>query len=92
MRVVGIRMCSVNAFVCSLSQVEIVTRLLDFITTEPAGADEKARFKYPNLACEILASGSWQIVDALVKPECQAKLWGVLDVEGEMHPLLGRLV
>lgn len=65
-------------------------RLLDYITKEPEEGDERARFKYPNLACEILASDSWQIVDVLTKPECQAKLWGMLDAEGDMHPLLGR--
>lgn len=73
-----------------LVKPEVMEELVDLITHEPPeDVDEKLRYKYPNIACEILTSDVQQINDTLVRSETlMAKLLGFLDNEPPLNPLL----
>ncbi|XP_037524345.1 serine/threonine-protein phosphatase 6 regulatory subunit 3 isoform X4 [Rhipicephalus sanguineus] len=73
-----------------LVKPEVMDELVDLITHEPPeDVDEKMRYKYPNIACEILTSDVQQINDTLVRSETlMAKLLGFLDNEPPLNPLL----
>lgn len=73
-----------------LIKPEVMDELVDLITHEPPEeVDEKLRYKYPNIACEILTSDVPQINDTLVRSETlMAKLLGFLDNEPPLNPLL----
>lgn len=73
-----------------LVKPEVMEELVDLITHEPPeDVDEKVRYKYPNVACEILTSDVPQINEALVRSEpLMAKLLGFLDNEPPLNPLL----
>lgn len=58
-----------DANLCSLSQPENIRTLLEYVVNEPSdGDDERIRFKYPNIAAEVLTSECWPIMDAMCKP------------------------
>lgn len=62
-----------------------------YITEEPAEEveDTKIRFKYPFLACEILASEVWAICDAFFQyPELLNDLFSYFEGESPLNPLL----
>uniref|UniRef100_A0A1E1XJF7 Putative sap family cell cycle dependent phosphatase-associated protein n=1 Tax=Amblyomma sculptum TaxID=1581419 RepID=A0A1E1XJF7_AMBSC len=73
-----------------LVKPEVMDELVELITNEPPeDVDEKLRYKYPNIACEILTSDVPQINDTLVRSETlMAKLLGFLDNEPPLNPLL----
>lgn len=73
-----------------LVKPEVMEELVDLITHEPPeDVDEKVRYKYPNVACEILTSDVPQINEALVRSEpLMDKLLGFLDNEPPLNPLL----
>lgn len=73
-----------------LVKPEVMDELVELITHEPPEeVDEKLRYKYPNIACEILTSDVPQINDTLVRSETlMAKLLGFLDNEPPLNPLL----
>lgn len=73
-----------------LIQPDIMDELIGLIINEPAeDIDEKLRYKYPNIACEILTSDVPQINEALVRSEAlMAKLLGFLETEPPLNPLL----
>ncbi|XP_070383086.1 serine/threonine-protein phosphatase 6 regulatory subunit 3 isoform X4 [Dermacentor albipictus] len=73
-----------------LVRPEVMEELVDLITHEPPeDVDEKMRYRYANIACEILTSDVQQINDTLVRSETlMARLLGFLDNEAPLNPLL----
>ncbi|XP_075696038.1 serine/threonine-protein phosphatase 6 regulatory subunit 1 isoform X2 [Rhinoderma darwinii] len=64
--------------------------LVTCITQEPpSDTDEKLRYKYPSVSCEILTADVTQINDALGEDESLLKrLYGFLQNEDDLNPLL----
>ncbi|KAJ8373464.1 hypothetical protein SKAU_G00040440 [Synaphobranchus kaupii] len=73
-----------------LSQDQCMQELVTFITREPPeDMEEKIRFKYPNVACELLTSDASQINDKLGGDESLLEtLYGFLEQEPPLNPLL----
>lgn len=71
-------------------QPETLKKLLYYITVEPEETDTTNRkFKYPFLACEILASEIWAICDAMYNnPGLLDDLYAYFENEAPLHPLL----
>lgn len=67
-----------------------MTTLVNSITEEPpCDVDEKIRFKYPNISCEILTADVSQITDALGEDETLLnKLYNFLLTDNTLNPLL----
>eukprot|EP00052_Salpingoeca_macrocollata_P008976 m.70745 g.70745 ORF g.70745 m.70745 type:complete len:777 (+) comp16860_c0_seq1:165-2495(+) len=73
-----------------LKKPEHMAKLVDFVVTEPSDdVLDKTRFKYPNLACEILSSDIADIALAVSSEENFNKIWAMLDRPPPLHPLLG---
>uniref|UniRef100_UPI00398E8456 serine/threonine-protein phosphatase 6 regulatory subunit 3-like isoform X3 n=1 Tax=Pristiophorus japonicus TaxID=55135 RepID=UPI00398E8456 len=76
--------------------VEFLTRPLNMealvtcITLEPSDdMDEKVRYKYPNISCEILTADVTQVNDALGEDESLlSRLYGFLQNDSVLNPLL----
>uniref|UniRef100_A0A672FGX5 Protein phosphatase 6, regulatory subunit 3 n=1 Tax=Salarias fasciatus TaxID=181472 RepID=A0A672FGX5_SALFA len=64
--------------------------LVTFITQEPStDVEEKVKYKYPNISCELLTSDVSQINDRLGEDEkLLMKLYGFLQNEHPLNPLL----
>ncbi|KAK2838308.1 hypothetical protein Q7C36_013122 [Tachysurus vachellii] len=64
--------------------------LVGFITQEPSdNVEEKIKYKYPNISCELLTSDVGQINDRLGEDESLlVKLYGFLQNEPPLNPLL----
>ncbi|XP_051846027.1 serine/threonine-protein phosphatase 6 regulatory subunit 1 isoform X3 [Antechinus flavipes] len=64
--------------------------LVDWVTQEPpAVGDERLRYKYPSVSCEILTSDVPQINDALAEDEALLdRLYGFLQNRDPLNPLL----
>nr|XP_046153178.1 serine/threonine-protein phosphatase 6 regulatory subunit 2-like isoform X6 [Oncorhynchus gorbuscha] len=73
-----------------LSQDHCMTELVNLITTEPpADLEEKSRFKFPNIACELLTSDVSLINDKLGGDESLLEtLYHFLEQELPLNPLL----
>uniref|UniRef100_A0A667Z6Y5 Protein phosphatase 6 regulatory subunit 2 n=1 Tax=Myripristis murdjan TaxID=586833 RepID=A0A667Z6Y5_9TELE len=73
-----------------LSQDHCMQELLHLITTEPpAGVDEMKRFKYPNIACELLTCDVGVINDKLGNEETMLEtLYSFLEQPSPLNPLL----
>lgn len=73
-----------------LTEPQSLQKLLDYITVEPdPEADNKRKFKYPFLACEILASDVWTICDAMYqKEELLDQLYTYFEQEPPLNVLL----
>jgi len=72
-----------------LSAPENVKQLLDYVTREPAGAiDDRQRFKFPNVASEILTTDTQGIMQVVCQEESLDQIWGMLDAPAPMNPLL----
>ncbi|XP_041110494.1 serine/threonine-protein phosphatase 6 regulatory subunit 2-like isoform X2 [Polyodon spathula] len=73
-----------------LSQDQCMEDLVTLITREPpTDIDEKIRFKYPNVACELLTSDVNQINDKLGGDESLLEmLYRFLEQEPPLNPLL----
>uniref|UniRef100_A0A8C8G476 Protein phosphatase 6, regulatory subunit 2a n=1 Tax=Oncorhynchus tshawytscha TaxID=74940 RepID=A0A8C8G476_ONCTS len=73
-----------------LSQDHCMTELVNLITTEPpADLEEKSRFKFPNIACELLTSDVSLINDKLGGDESLLEtLYHFLEQEPPLNPLL----
>ncbi|KAG9318917.1 SIT4 phosphatase-associated protein-domain-containing protein [Chiua virens] len=58
-------------------RVDVLKRLLGYVTGEIEGAEEKGRFKYPYVATEVLCSEIWSIVETCVNhsDELLAPFW-----------------
>ena len=75
---------------CSLTQQSVLEELVSLVVTEPSiDVNEKVRFKYANLACEILTSDVAAINDALVSNEdLLNKLYNFIENQNCLNPLL----
>ncbi|XP_040288329.1 serine/threonine-protein phosphatase 6 regulatory subunit 1 isoform X3 [Bufo bufo] len=73
-----------------LVQPQHMEELVTCITLEPPGdVDEKLRYKYPSVSCEILTADVTQINDALGEDESLLKrLYSFLQNEDDLNPLL----
>lgn len=73
-----------------LIEADSLKTLLSYITQEPdEDADQKRKFKYPFLACEILASEVWALCDAFYQQEgLLQELYSFLDKEPPLNPML----
>ncbi|XP_046844304.1 serine/threonine-protein phosphatase 6 regulatory subunit 3-like isoform X2 [Xenia sp. Carnegie-2017] len=73
-----------------LTRKEILEEMVDLIVMEPdEEVEDKLRYKYPNVACEILTSDVQIIVEKLAENEVLLdKLWQFLDTEKTLNPLL----
>lgn len=69
---------------------QTLRKLLYYITTEAdEEADAKRKFKYPFLACEILASEVWAICDAMYQHDgLLDELYGYFEKDPPLNPLL----
>lgn len=72
-----------------LSQEDTFNRMLEYVITEPSGSPEDMnRFKYPNVASEILTADSCpEIYEQLCNEEILNKIWGMLDQAAPLNPL-----
>lgn len=68
--------------------------LVTLITTEPpADLDEKLRFLYPNVACEILTSDMASLKSRMVEePAIMNKLFGFFEQKTQLNPLLASFI
>ncbi|XP_071942645.1 serine/threonine-protein phosphatase 6 regulatory subunit 3-like isoform X2 [Antedon mediterranea] len=73
-----------------LTRTDIMQEMLTMVTEEPEeDVEEKLRYKHPNMACELLSSDVYQIVDKLADTESLSnQLWSFLDKESPLNPLL----
>ncbi|XP_056137140.1 serine/threonine-protein phosphatase 6 regulatory subunit 2 [Lampris incognitus] len=73
-----------------LSQDHCMQEMLHFITTEPpTGVEEMKRFKYPNIACELLTCDVGLINDKLGNEEpLLESLYAFLEQPSPLNPLL----
>ncbi|XP_038123730.1 serine/threonine-protein phosphatase 6 regulatory subunit 2a [Cyprinodon tularosa] len=73
-----------------LSQDHCMQELVSLITTEPpTDLEEKSRFKFPNIACELLTSDVSVINDKLGGDESLLEtLYKFLDQDSPLNPLL----
>ncbi|XP_020648358.1 serine/threonine-protein phosphatase 6 regulatory subunit 1 isoform X1 [Pogona vitticeps] len=73
-----------------LVQPEHMEALVTCVTEEPPGdVDERVRYKYPSVSCEILTSDVTQINDALGEDESLLRrLYSFLQTSGILNPLL----
>ena len=74
-------------FIVTADNMDLMVKM---ITVEPEDEeDEKAKYKYPNTACELLTSDVQQITDALAgSEELVIRLYSFLDGEKPLNPLL----
>ncbi|XP_027885676.1 serine/threonine-protein phosphatase 6 regulatory subunit 3 isoform X3 [Xiphophorus couchianus] len=73
-----------------LLRAQCMEDLVTFITQEPsADVEEKVKYKYPNISCELLTSDVSQINDRLGEDEMLLmKLYGFLKNDPPLNPLL----
>ncbi|RZC37515.1 serine/threonine-protein phosphatase 6 regulatory subunit 3, partial [Asbolus verrucosus] len=73
-----------------LLKPEMMEELVSLITREPSPElDERIRFKYPNIACELLTSDVPAINERLASDEVLLdKLYSFLECEPPLNPLL----
>mmetsp|Transcript_3596 Transcript_3596/g.8907 ORF Transcript_3596/g.8907 Transcript_3596/m.8907 type:complete len:690 (-) Transcript_3596:1282-3351(-) len=71
-----------------LSQPETIKTLLSYIVDGTESDDLLEKFKYPNVAAEVLTCECWPIMDAISQPEALEYLWKVLDKPAPLNPLL----
>uniref|UniRef100_A0A8C4RB07 Protein phosphatase 6, regulatory subunit 3 n=1 Tax=Eptatretus burgeri TaxID=7764 RepID=A0A8C4RB07_EPTBU len=73
-----------------LVQPQAMEELVQLITLEPANSlEEKTRYKYPNVACELLTADVSQINDKLGEDEALlGRLYAFLEQSPPLNPLL----
>lgn len=76
--------------ISSLHRAEIIDELVALITTEPpADLAENVRFKFSNIACEILTSEVPVLIERLVSSRATLeKLYAFLEQDPPLNPLL----
>ena len=74
----------------SLTRRSVLEEMVDLITKEPPiDSNERLRYKYANIASEIMTSDVNAISDALVADESMlTKLYQFIDTDQELNPLL----
>ena len=66
---------TISFFFLSLCQPEVMEELVSLIINDPSNdADEAMKYKYPNIACEILTSDVPQINDMLGDTEVSIRV------------------
>lgn len=73
-----------------LVEPDTLKKLVEYVTQEPEDdADSKRKYKYPFLACEILASEVWAICDAFYQHQnLLEELYGFLSKDPPLNPML----
>lgn len=73
-----------------LTRLQNMEALVTCITVEPSeDMDEKVRYKYPNISCEILTADVTQVNDALGEDESLlSRLYAFLQNDNVLNPLL----
>uniref|UniRef100_T1JCJ0 J domain-containing protein n=1 Tax=Strigamia maritima TaxID=126957 RepID=T1JCJ0_STRMM len=73
-----------------LVRPEIMEEMVNLVIMEPPDdIEEKLKYKYPNIACELLTSDVQQINDSLAGDEALlSKLYTFLETEKPLNPLL----
>lgn len=72
-----------------LAEPDVIRTLLEYVVNEPSDdLNERQRFKYPNIASEVLTSECWPIMDAICQPDALELLWSTLDRPQPLNPLL----
>jgi len=79
-----------NKLIEFLCKPEVMEELVTLIVTEPSGdVQENLKYKYSNLACELLVSDVAQMNDMLGDTEVlREKLFSFLETETTLNPLL----
>lgn len=81
------------SFYHSLVDPNIFDELINLITNEPAECeDERYKYKYSNIACEVLISDNQAITEALSRESVRYKLYAFFNVDHELNPLLASFV
>lgn len=75
---------------CSLCQRQVLEELVTLITEEPSQElDERVRFKYANIACELLTCDVPTLNESLSRdPALLDKLYAFIEREPPLNPLL----
>ncbi|KAK3821063.1 MAG: Extragenic suppressor of kinetochore protein 1 [Benniella sp.] len=69
-----------------LREPAVLQQLLGYITSDDL--EERARFKYPFIACEVIACEAWGIFEsALSNPDILVKFWEFLDRPPPLNPM-----
>lgn len=73
-----------------LTRPEIIEELVMLTIREPSeDIDERSRFKYPNIACELLTCNVPTLNEKLAESEALlTKLYSFIDTDEELNPLL----
>ncbi|XP_054159385.1 serine/threonine-protein phosphatase 6 regulatory subunit 3-like [Oppia nitens] len=73
-----------------LTRPPIIDEMINLITNEPpVSLDQRLRFKYANIACEILTTDVMAIADALVADDQMLnKLYNFIDTDRPLNPLM----
>ncbi|RUS32883.1 hypothetical protein BC938DRAFT_473927 [Jimgerdemannia flammicorona] len=70
----------------SLREPTILAQLLNYITSDEL--DDRQRFKYPYVACEVLSCEVWSIVEAVIENlNLLTNFWQFLDRPAPLNPL-----
>jgi len=72
-----------------LMKQEIMETLVHMVVDKPPSeTDEKLRYRYPNVACDLITSDVSQITDALATSESLMKtVYSFLDTDDDLNPL-----
>ncbi|CAG8442666.1 6534_t:CDS:10 [Ambispora leptoticha] len=75
-----------NKLIDYLRRPNILSQLLQYIIQEDL--DDRQRFKYPYVACEVLSCEIWAICEAVIdNPDLLASFWQLLDRPPPLNPL-----
>lgn len=81
---------NISELLNSFHRVEIIEQLVDFITKEPpTDVADAIRFKYSNIACEILTTNKSALSTLLIEHQyLLEKLYAFLEQQPPLNPLL----
>eukprot|EP01006_Ploeotia_vitrea_P026427 TRINITY_DN59413_c0_g1_i1.p1 TRINITY_DN59413_c0_g1~~TRINITY_DN59413_c0_g1_i1.p1 ORF type:complete len:788 (-),score=143.05 TRINITY_DN59413_c0_g1_i1:351-2714(-) len=71
-----------------LSRADVVHKLIYYLTEWEEDADEKRKYKFPLLACEILAADLPSVLEVVVQETSLTQLFNFLDRETPLPPQL----
>ncbi|RUS16783.1 SIT4 phosphatase-associated protein-domain-containing protein [Endogone sp. FLAS-F59071] len=75
-----------NQKLIDLRDPVILSQLLNYITSDEL--DDRQRFKYPYVACEVLSCEVWSIVEAVIENvDLLSNFWQFLDRPSLLNPL-----
>ncbi|XP_064396518.1 serine/threonine-protein phosphatase 6 regulatory subunit 3-like isoform X2 [Halichondria panicea] len=77
-----------------LVRPEMMEELVKYVCQEPSeDVEDKVKFKYPHIACELLTSEVFTITEQLSASEyLMGLLWSFLDSTGPLNPLVGSFI